>query len=180
MKLIDDLIGGIPEREGWHASWAFAYRRIGGVNIFYTSEKPVSFNEDFEYVYREEYEAALEASKQPEWNGEGLPPVGCDCLVMGEKGDDDFYKCKILNHTRFDFIDCAVFQTDKTVSVSSAKYFRPLKTQSDMCDEAASALTRILTSLPRDKHVVDWSYAIIEKIISGEIPYVSMPDDAGN
>ena len=82
-----------------------------------------------EHVTREQYESTLAASKQPEWDGEGLPPVGCECLVMGEKGDDDFHKCKILNHTRFDGSDCAVFQTDKTVSVSSAKYFRPILTE---------------------------------------------------
>ncbi|WP_205950291.1 hypothetical protein [Pantoea stewartii] len=185
MTLLELLVKELPKLGGWPGDRTVASNGINGTVVFHSKGRAPFLMGGLNFsgigcVSYEEYEVALAASKQPEWNGEGLPPVGCECLVMGEKGDDDFYKCKILNHTRFGGSDCAVFQTDKTVSVSSAKYFRPVKTKSDMCDEAASALTRILTSLPRDKHVVDWSYAIIEKIISGEIPYVSMPDDAGN
>lgn len=32
-----------------------------------------------ESVTRDQYEAALAAAQQPVWNGEGLPPAGCEC-----------------------------------------------------------------------------------------------------
>jgi len=138
MKLLELLAQELPKLGGWPSDCEKI--EMSGMGKLFGSR--------FEYLFdgkifpktcdwkdgvvtREEYESALAASKQPEWDGEGLPPVGCECMVKGEIRDDNFYKCKILNHTIFRGIDCAVFQTDKTVSVCSAKYFRPIRTEAE-------------------------------------------------
>lgn len=37
-------------------------------------------------VSRKQYESALAASQKPAWNGEGVPPVGCECEVSVDGG----------------------------------------------------------------------------------------------
>lgn len=85
MKLIDLLVQELPKQGGWPtASEGLALPLAG--NDLVTSWR---FNSELdlfvtctygsEVVTREEYEAAIAASQQPAWNGDGLPPVGCEC-----------------------------------------------------------------------------------------------------
>ncbi len=142
MTLLELLVQELPKLGGWPDNGIAALNHPSGLVGFYIrAEKPILMK-DLKFTgagwgARKQYEAALAASNQPEWDGEGLPPVGCECMVKGEIRDDNFYKCKILNHTIFRGIDCAVFQTDKTVSVCSAKYFRPILTEAERKREAA-------------------------------------------
>lgn len=82
MKLIDILVRELPKRGGWpegadhiatNGYWrVFAYwdgSSLKGIDLNISSDAEG-------YVTREQYEAALAASK-PEWGGEGIPPVGC-------------------------------------------------------------------------------------------------------
>lgn len=99
MKLIDLLVQELPKLGGWpigvksinqahdgqledYSSYCGSYSLYRGISF------PLSDNYRLEancvsecsadFVTREQYEAALAASKQIEWNGDGLPPVGCD------------------------------------------------------------------------------------------------------
>lgn len=108
MKLIDILVQELPKRGGWpeganesvqdkdgtvkffdsqdlyychrEESWSGTARG----NYYCTRTSKIIKNNPDEYhettiVTREQYEAALAASKVPVWNGEGLPPVGVSC-----------------------------------------------------------------------------------------------------
>jgi hypothetical protein len=99
--------------------------------------------------------AAIDAASKPEWDGEGLPPVGCECMVRGEIGDDGWYECKVIAHTFFDGYNCAVFQTESTVSCSSEGNFRPIRSEADKeRDEAVKEFVRQLIECV-DLHVMD-------------------------
>ncbi|EPL4525461.1 hypothetical protein QCK34_002820 [Enterobacter asburiae] len=146
MKLINYLLS--ESKKGW--KWpnnvvkAVVMEGGRGVNFYFGYTCPPSLSETLisphpftsaEVVTRQQYEAALAASKQ-EWDGEGLPPVGCECMVRGEIGDDGWYECKVIAHTFFDGYNCAVFQTESTVSCSSEGNFRPIRSEADKKKEA--------------------------------------------
>lgn len=117
-------------------------------------------------ITREQYEAALAASKS-KWDGEGLPPVGCECMVRGEIGDDGWYECKVITHTFFAGYNCAVFQTESTVSCSSEGNFRPIRSESDKKrDEAVFAIAELCRSSASNGHSAELIYDAIK---SGKI-----------
>lgn len=97
MKLIDLLVQELPKRGGWpepavHA-WCdrdgeIRFRRGGCVPDFYPSYSvdveyripSCDYEDDVKYIItRQQYETALVASQQSTRNGEGVPPVGCEC-----------------------------------------------------------------------------------------------------
>lgn len=90
MKLIDLLVHELPKRGGWPEGAAFSVQSFIDNEIYFyvknMSEEPhfrffpcrkIRCEDEVYYkVTREQYEAALAASRQTEWSGEGLPPVG--------------------------------------------------------------------------------------------------------
>lgn len=100
MKLIEFLIS--KEREGWKWPNGIAKAVVldGGrpVSFFYNDSLPPALSEtliaprifvEHECVAREQYEAALAASK-PEWDGRGLPPSGVEFeYLRGDFGADE-------------------------------------------------------------------------------------------
>lgn len=103
MKLIDILVSELPNLGGWPDGvikmsqdydgevWCWRGHGYGNVNSFARiseiadNHRKQSQDEELScFVTREQYEAALAASK-PEWDGEGLPPVGC-CIEANYGG----------------------------------------------------------------------------------------------
>ena len=102
MKLIDILVQELPKRGGWPDGGILAVQdcdkwicfsaspevEISGLgewgnhdcNWVLSIKNCEHLAEDYSksIITREQYEAALAASK-PEWDGKGLPPVGCEC-----------------------------------------------------------------------------------------------------
>lgn len=98
MKLIDILVQELPKRGGWpHGS-----TRCMQTDGLYVTFPDIGDHCDFvakcmaegsRIATREQYEAALAACK-PEWNGEGVPPVGTECEYSLNAGRT-WFKCKI-------------------------------------------------------------------------------------
>lgn len=81
MKLIDLLVQELPKRGGWpDGSISHLHEFIKKEKLTFIVNRDYSFFEDWDgnQVTREQYEAALAASQKAEWNGEGMPPVGCE------------------------------------------------------------------------------------------------------
>ncbi|WP_221716934.1 hypothetical protein [Enterobacter ludwigii] len=119
--------------------------------------------------------AVIDAASKPEWDGEGLPPVGCECMVRGEIGDDGWYECKVIAHTFFDGYNCAVFQTESTVSCSSEGNFRPIRSEADRRrDEAAKGLIEYLDKETDIDNVFSIKDVIgfYDAIAAGKIPHI--------
>ncbi len=76
-------------------------------------------------ISREQYENALAASKQPVWNGEGLPPVGCECEV---KRALDWIPCKIVFISDFHVILQA---KEEICWKTQACQFLPIRTEAE-------------------------------------------------
>lgn len=109
MKLIDLLVQELPKRGGWpkdaeycHLTQydrhcltiVFSHRQVGTGNNSTTSSEEMVFsgigylgNTLYDCtVTSGQYESALAASQKPAWNGEGLPPVGCECECHVDEG----------------------------------------------------------------------------------------------
>lgn len=106
MKLIDILVRELPNLGGWITGHYQCAQDKTGEVCFYTKGKihlvrygMWSIPEDSEATHdgesrvvtsladdyaetiitREQYEAAIAASQRVEWDGVGLPPIGCEC-----------------------------------------------------------------------------------------------------
>lgn len=83
MKLIDLLVQELPKRGGWPEGYEVVSTNGYGAVWAYktkgcTAGRELYFHSTTEgHVTREQYEAAL-AAAQPQWDGDGLPPVGCE------------------------------------------------------------------------------------------------------
>lgn len=108
-----------------------------------------------------------------EWNGEGLPPVGCECEV---KRAIDWVKCKIL------FISEAhvVLMADEECCWNTcACQFRPLRTEAEkLRDEAGLALYHAINwnaegEMVSPSRMEDYKKAY-DAIAAGKIPGVKL------
>lgn len=109
-----------------------------------------------------------------EWNGEGLPPVNCECLVIGELGDDTYYPCKILAHADFKGYKVAVFQTERTISCCSEGKFSPLRaSKEEQRYQTLVDITAVLTRQSKNNHVTEWADNLLKEIEQGKITGVT-------
>lgn len=106
MKLIDLLVQELPKLGGWPDGAEYARVSYFGVGkILVDFRFPDAYGElsycigviarnlidtgtdvDYHMIRRDSYESALAASQNPAWNGEGVPPVGCECEYLGNNG----------------------------------------------------------------------------------------------
>lgn len=79
---------------------------------------------------RHDFDAKPEAK---DWDGEGLPPVGCKCEYSLKGDDGPWFKCEIISHNRL-VIRCPHLQddSDNGLQVVDRKVvFRPMRTQAE-------------------------------------------------
>lgn len=197
MKLIDLLVQELPKRggwpegalsitqdnDGWLCVWdthdphydGFSWKHRTGNSLMYfwcrELALPLSFDHKESIVTYWKYKAALAASQKPAWNGEGLPPVGCECEV---KRALDWVKCEIL----FISDTHVVLMTDEECCWNTcACQFRPLRTESERKHEAVlESICAVLEMVAQDYKCEDEAKLIYEAIAAGKIPGVKLDD----
>ncbi|MWF13649.1 hypothetical protein [Escherichia coli] len=196
MKLIDLLVRDLHKFGGWPDGAAECHRFVDEANIdFY--DKGGNWPEDSflkygsfaqeavrerksacesESVTHEQYEVAL-AAAQPQWDGEGLPPVGCECEYQD-------------SNTRKWYPVTIKYISDQLVVISGVSnilgekqnaeiakdiicdkpQFRPIRSEADKKrDEIMSAIDKALRECPHKDAVPE---ALLEAIESGNIPHI--------
>lgn len=149
MKLIDLLVRELPKRGGWPEGAVECVRFVDEATIDFYDEHG-NWPDDCSLIYgpiaksicitpaypcqRESvtlvgYEAALAASK-PDWDGEGLPPVGCECEIVdkdgllryghGESGE-------VIAHVE----NTAVIRMSYGLGCFNAGFLRPIRSEAD-------------------------------------------------
>lgn len=188
MKLIDILVQELPDLGGWPIGADGLYQNAKGhlIGVQGCIISPVDMElgivaEDLHRsVTREQYESALAASK-PEWDGEGLPPVGCnvEALFEGEWVEVTVAYCdcpkpqwdaSVWNEALvFNRITTKPFWTDE---------FRPIRSEADKKREngilslakAAGAMPfRYGETLGDGKLLGSSWYELYDKIAAGEV-----------
>lgn len=128
-------------------------------------------------VTRYQYESALAASQKPAWNGEGVPPVGCEC-EYSLNGGSTWWKCKIdyIVGTQGVVMLCHTIEGVQYVHFSSygdSLKFRPIRTEAERKRDAA------VEAMKREaEEGNNWIYSeyeiIYDAIAAGKIPGVKL------
>ena len=184
MKLIDLLIQELPKRGGWPENVTYIgqdydrelmfYGRGKAITGILLDELAIDHRKCGEYggakITKEQYESALASSQKPAWNGEGLPPVGCECECQFL---DVWNVCKVL-FVGADVIVGVIDGSERAFSVNHTK-FRPLRTEAERKRDAA------VEAMQREADEGDnWIYSeyeiIYDAIAAGKIPGVKLDD----
>lgn len=205
MKLIDMLVQELPKRGGWPEgaesvvqdaddsefyfftggpvinggkSWRFVdsdSRNDNSKWIFFEGKNDIADDCSSAIVTRAQYESALAASQKPAWNGEGLPPVGCECEYQ--------YKVHGSEWCRFECVAVdgkAVFGWSNNTPIalqSNTHNFRPLRTEAERKHEAVlESICAVLEMVAQDYKREDEAKLIYEAIAAGKIPGVKLDD----
>lgn len=186
MTLLELLVKELPEKGGWPGSvWHGEQMGMGNVKWSYGGVGcyPVAspVNQQGPLIRRGEYEAALAASKQPMWSGDGLPPVGGIVEVMMYRGcGSDCYlewgPEKVLGHDG-DVIIVASGQRVGDYDGIKPHSYRPIRTEaerrrSEICDRIYGAMIKA----ERKDNRSDMAECIYDAIAKGEIPGVKLEE----
>lgn len=197
MKLIDLLVQELPKRGGWPDCAVCATQDKDGEVCFSEGETPefglmawhdgdwcgngfhtiTATDYDTAIITRAQYESALAVSQKPAWNGEGLPPVGCECECHVDEGA---IHCIVVG---YDFDGKAVVMRN----VPARKYFsiqsdsgriKPLRTEAerkrDVAIEAIDFyMPEFITDTPNEFY---HAKKIYDAIAAGKIPGVKLDD----
>lgn len=173
MKLIDLLVQELPKLGGWpegrgcitcneDEGKVFAHGHL----LFITNKQITSYEGA---IHKEQYEAALAASQRPAWNGEGLPPVGCECEAYD---GDAWYPSVVVGHyDGFAFAWCYDHRITFTVNEIDSHCFRPIRSEAERkrdatVDEIASLIGRGTFSQDAE--------SIYDAIAAGKIPGIRL------
>lgn len=204
MKLIDLLVQELPKRGGWpkDAEYChltqydrhcltivfFHWQTCTGNNLTTSKEEMVfsgiGYLGDTLYgciVTAKEYESALAASQKPAWNGEGLPPVGCECEYLDNNGK--WYPV-IIKYASDQLV--VISGVTKILGVEQGTeiakdiiidkpQFRPLRTEAERKrDSAVEAMQREADD--GDNWIYSEYEIIYDAIAAGKIPGVKLED----
>lgn len=140
--------------------------------------------DDFEIcvITREQYEAALAAAQHPVWNGDGLPPVGCECELSNvvefytHSGSTDFDEGTTVvvggtvNFGLGDFVAVKVKGTNCITDINPC-FLRPIRSEADKKRDAAiKAIIDDMRTIPCDLDLRDEVAVIYDAIAAGKVP----------
>lgn len=194
MRLIDLLVQELPKRGGWPEGAEYArVSGFGDEKILVEFLFPERYNKlsysigiiachlidagmDCQMIRRDSYESALASPQKQAWNGEGLPPVGCECECYVDEG---IIHCIVVG---YDFDGKAVVMRN----VPARKYFsiqansgriKPLRTEAERKrDIAIEAILSDMRTIPCDLALRDEVAVIYDAIAAGKIPGVKLDD----
>ncbi|MEH5066384.1 hypothetical protein [Enterobacter hormaechei] len=171
MKLIDILVQELPKRGGWpHGS-----ERCMQTDGLYVTFPDIGDHCDFvakcmaegiRIATREQYEAAIAASK-PEWDGEGIPPVGTVCEYTKQSLTvKEWTECTV-DYVGSSFI---VYRDCYGVELTGIKgdiKFRPVRSEADKKkEEVVFAIAELCRQSASNGHSAELIYDAIK---SGKI-----------
>lgn len=210
MKLIDLLVQELPKRGGWPHNalsitqdddgslcmWdtndphyeGFSWKHHTGNSLVYywhvIEDVPLSCDHRESIVTYWQYKAALAASQKPVWNGEGLPPVGCECELKYKCHNDDAYWERVVilwqrgDDTLVEYVGDHLKNITQLIHKTSMHVdFRPLRTEADKKRDAAlDAIYGAIASAKREHNRSDEADEVYKAIAAGKIPGVKLDD----
>lgn len=187
MKLIDLLVPEFNKSGGWPKTLDSAVRmklpcgywtkELNGT--LYFTDKSSNHR-----IYKGEYEAALAASKQVSWSGDGLPAEGIECEV--KSGKDSWTLCKVVHSSSsgvaFIYLEEPSGESpsryigvlDCIPSKHADGFFRPIRTEAERNREEAETELRCClagTGAGITRHAAKHLY---DAISAGKIPGIRL------
>lgn len=123
-----------------------------------------------------------------EWNGEGLPPVGCECELVNFYGEDfpDFVgepgeTVKIIGNGFANSCPVAFYEADggrgKMLAYAVSACFRSIRTEEERKREEAEVAMRLCLKGTGYGMTEGAAKTVFDAIASGKIPGVRLTDD---
>ncbi|HID1691160.1 TPA: hypothetical protein ACXF76_003700 [Escherichia coli] len=195
MKLIDLLIQELPKRGGWpegvdsihqdHDGEIYAWTGSSAELLFRTGIiadncRPYGLDASIEnMVTRNQYKSVFALSQNPAWNGEGLPPVGCECEYRFPNVNyrSDFSRGKVIAYgNQKAFIEHWSSKNEFVQPIDNIE-FRPLLTEAEKKHEAVlESICAVLEMVAQDYKREDEAKLIYEAIAAGKIPGVKLEE----
>lgn len=189
MTLLEILVRELPKRGGWPDGIEHLEQYTDG-SLFcgpkYKSDFKFPRVDDYGYdgVTREQYEAAYRLCKQlpseevPIWNGEGLPPLGCECQYRKHKKSEqsEWFNGVVKYASEFTVVIQPVCYPGETVGHPANFEFRKISSEDDRKrEELAKALHIAAGAALIDLGGIGPLYLeLADKIIAGEIPHLKI------
>lgn len=204
MKLIDLLVSHLGSNGGWPIGAEVCaqdndcevvfYSRPGihrrGNNLVWTIPEGIQSvvvkrriyikladDMDTAVVSREQYESALSASQQSAWNGDGLPPVGCECearYLYATNAEWFAFRCVA--------VDCEVafgWGGKEPTNLTLEDFeFRPIRTEAerkrkDTAQEMCNLFGNGIRIDEKAGYGTTW-LEVYDAIAAGKIPHVTL------
>ena len=159
----------------WCSEGGYDWIRVG-VPFEGNFRTQVSQDNATAFISREQYEAALAASK-PEWDGEGLPPVGMEIEYKFTKVNyrTDFSRGKVLAYGMHNVFMEHWSSKNEFIQPLDKIEFRPIRSEADKKrDEAAKGLIEYLdkeTDIDNVFYIQD-VIGFYDAIAAGKIPHI--------
>lgn len=187
MKLIDLLVQELPKRGGWPRGEKYAWcdddgeiRFNNALGDFYPTKEVDRTDRSHGIgcatirISREQYEAAFAASKKVEWDGNGLPPVGCECEYNAY--GSGWKACKVMFVSEYTVL--VRRQQDggdpEEAFVPEDIEFRPIRSEADKKRDAA--IEWFVSIMPTDEMTETAAGYLYDAIAAGKIPGVKLED----
>lgn len=199
MKLIDLLVKELPKRGWWpdcadsihqdHDGGIYAWTGSSCEPLFRTGIiadncRPYGLYLSIEnMVTRNQYKSVLALSQKPAWNGEGVPPVGCECEYLDNNGKWYPVTIKyasgqlvvISGITKILGVEQGT-EIAKDIIIDKPQ-FRPLQSEAERKHEAVlESICAVLEMVAQDYKREDEAKLIYEAIAAGKIPGVKLED----
>ena len=203
MKLIDLLVQELPKRGGWPEgaesvvqdaddsefyfftggpvknggkSWWFVdsdNRNDNSKWIFFEGKNDIADDCNSAIVTRDQYESALALSRKPAWNGEGLPPVGCECEYISN--GTSWGKVKVIGLDGEKIVIRPSGEIYYAITPSNKDVFIPFRTEEEKKRDIVVGAIKELFKCSNDPSVDD-ATLIFNAIVAGKIPGVKLDD----
>lgn len=195
MTLLELLVKELPKRGGWPDGAVECCRHYGTNSIDFYDEtgnwdddcylkygknfakdciyEETSGSHRLQSISRSEYEKALAASKKPAWNGEGVPPVGCECEYISN--GTSWGKVKVIG---LDGEKIVIRPSDEiyyAITPSNKDVFIPFRTEEEKKRDIVVGAIKELFKCSNDPSVDD-ATLIFNAIAAGKIPGVKLDD----
>ncbi|UIL51572.1 hypothetical protein LZU96_15240 [Pantoea agglomerans] len=183
MKLIDLLVQELPKHGGWPSSTNDVLNLrefMKKHSLSFTANPGNQWFTDgsFQEVTLEQYESAFSALQQPEWNGEGLPPVGTECEYMVRQAANQFWQiCTVIASGKENLI--ADVNGEEVVFFAPQIDFRPRRNEAERKrEEVGVALFYAINWNHQDGPVSEARMEDYRKaydaIAAGKIPHITL------
>lgn len=190
MKLIDLLVKELPKRGGWpklvsrihqdHDGDVYGWTGLSSkllfnINIIADDCRPYGLDESIEnMVTHSQYEKALAASQKPSWNGEGVPPVGCECEFISN--DTSWGAVMVIGIDGDKVVFRPSGESYYGITPSERQIFRPLNHETKIKQEAIKKIKELLIFDYGDDPRVNDATFIYDAIAAGKVPGVKLED----
>ena len=179
MKLIELLVQELPKRGGWPKGVDIVEQDSEGqlfeMDSAYCSDFKLKKCDDWirDTVTKQQYESALAASQKQAWNGEGVPPAGCECEYISN--GMSWGKVKVIGIDVEKIVIRPSGEIYYAITPSNKDVFIPLRTEADKKRDAAlDAIYGDNKKKKREHNRSDEADEVYKAIAAGKTPGVKL------